>query len=103
MPVIAIANFRGAQWTKLVINMLNAVPAIVGRSVQDVVDDRRLRRVVAASMREAALQVKSTVRAPRRRAWRRAACTYLVTPLAAMPTTVSRRPISTRRQAATAC
>ncbi|MBM7504362.1 ketopantoate reductase family protein [Agromyces aurantiacus] len=52
VPVVAIANFRGAQWTKLVVNMLNAVPAIVGRSVQEVVDDRRLRRVVAASMRE---------------------------------------------------
>ena len=52
VPIIPIANFRGAQWTKLVVNMLNAVPAIVGRSVQDVVDDRRLRRVVAASMRE---------------------------------------------------
>ena len=51
-PVVAISNFRGAQWTKLVVNMLNAVPAIVGRSVQDVVDDRRLRRIVAASMRE---------------------------------------------------
>jgi 2-dehydropantoate 2-reductase len=53
VPVIAIGGFRGAQWTKLVVNMLNAVPAIVGRSVQDVVDDRRLRRVVTASMREA--------------------------------------------------
>lgn len=53
VPVVAIAGFRGAQWTKLIVNMLNAVPAIVGRSVQDVVDDRRLRRVVAASMREA--------------------------------------------------
>lgn len=52
VPVVAIPNFRGAQWTKLVVNMLNAVPAIVGRSVQDVVDDRALRRVVAASMRE---------------------------------------------------
>jgi len=53
VPVIAIGGFRGAQWTKLIVNMLNAVPAIVGRSVQDVVDDRRLRLVVAASMREA--------------------------------------------------
>lgn len=52
VPVVAIAGFRGAQWTKLVVNMLNAVPAIVGRSVQAVVDDHRLRRVVAASMRE---------------------------------------------------
>ena len=53
VPVVAIGGFRGAQWTKLIVNMLNAVPAIVGRSVQDVVDDRRLRRVVTASMREA--------------------------------------------------
>jgi 2-dehydropantoate 2-reductase len=53
VPVIAIGGFRGAQWTKLIVNMLNAVPAIVGRSVQDVVDDRQLRLVVAASMREA--------------------------------------------------
>jgi len=53
VPVVAIAGFRGAQWTKLIVNMLNAVPAIVGRSVQDVVDDARLRRVVTASMREA--------------------------------------------------
>ncbi len=52
VPVVAVPNFRGAQWTKLVVNMLNAVPAIVGRSVQDVVDDPALRRVVAASMRE---------------------------------------------------
>ncbi|GAA1802540.1 2-dehydropantoate 2-reductase [Agromyces neolithicus] len=53
VPVVAVDGFRGAQWTKLIVNMLNAVPAIVGESVQDVVDDRRLRRVVAASMREA--------------------------------------------------
>lgn len=52
VPVVAIDGFRGAQWTKLVVNMLNAVPAIVGRSVQDVVDDRRLRRIVTAEMRE---------------------------------------------------
>lgn len=51
-PVVAVANFRGAQWTKLVVNMVNAVPAIVGRPVQDVIADRRLRRVVTASMRE---------------------------------------------------
>lgn len=53
VPVVAIPGFRGAQWTKLIVNMLNAVPAIVGRSVQDVLADRRLRLVVAASMREA--------------------------------------------------
>lgn len=52
VPVVAIPGFRGAQWTKLTVNMLNAVPAIVGRSVQDTVRAPRLRRVVTASMRE---------------------------------------------------
>jgi len=52
VPVVAVDGFRGAQWTKLVVNMLNALPAILGRSVQEVIDDRRLRRVVTASMRE---------------------------------------------------
>lgn len=54
VPVVAIPGFRGAQWTKLVVNMLNAVPAVVGRSVQEVISDPRLRRVVTASMRECA-------------------------------------------------
>lgn len=53
VPTIAIGNFVGAQWTKLVVNMLNALPAITGMSVQDVVDHPGLRRVMTASMREA--------------------------------------------------
>jgi 2-dehydropantoate 2-reductase len=53
VKTIVIDNFVGAQWTKLIVNMLNAVPAITGQSVQDVVDDARLRRVMTASMREA--------------------------------------------------
>ncbi|UOE44653.1 ketopantoate reductase family protein [Agromyces larvae] len=52
VPVTAIGGFLGAQWTKLVVNMVNAVPAIVGRSVQETLADRRLRLVVTASMRE---------------------------------------------------
>ncbi len=52
-PTVAIGNFTGAQWTKLVVNMLNALPAITGMTVQDVVAHRGLRRVMAASMREA--------------------------------------------------
>jgi len=52
MPTTAVANFRGAQWTKLVINQLNALPAITGRSVQAVVRHHALRRVMTASMRE---------------------------------------------------
>lgn len=55
IPALSVVrNIEGAQWTKLVINMLNAVPAIVGQSVQECVADDALRRVMAASMREAA-------------------------------------------------
>lgn len=50
--VSEVENIAGAQWTKLVINMLNAVPAIVGLSVQDTIAEAPLRRIVTASMRE---------------------------------------------------
>ena len=53
VPCQAIDNFVGAQWTKLVVNMLNALPAITGLSVQAVVAHRGLRRVMTLSMREA--------------------------------------------------
>ncbi|HSP74603.1 MAG TPA: ketopantoate reductase family protein [Cryobacterium sp.] len=52
VPTHALDNFVGAQWTKLVVNMLNALPAITGMSVQDVVDHKGLRRVMTESMRE---------------------------------------------------
>lgn len=52
LPTRALDNFVGAQWTKLVVNMLNAVPAITGLSVQTVIGQARLRRVVTRSMRE---------------------------------------------------
>jgi 2-dehydropantoate 2-reductase len=52
-PVRAIGNFVGAQWTKLIVNQLNALPAITGLSVQEVIANRRLRLVMARSMREA--------------------------------------------------
>jgi 2-dehydropantoate 2-reductase len=54
-PVMAaklVPNFRGAQWTKLVVNMVNALPAITGLSAQAVISDRRLRRILTASIRE---------------------------------------------------
>lgn len=52
-PVIAQDNFVGAQWTKLIVNMLNGLPAVTGLTVQEVVEHRGLRRVMTASMREA--------------------------------------------------
>lgn len=45
----------GAQWTKLLINQVNALPAITGLSVQQVVADDGLRRVLARGMRETVL------------------------------------------------
>lgn len=52
VPVVPIANFRGAQWTKLVVNMLNAVPAATGLTVQETIADGRTRRILTALMRE---------------------------------------------------
>lgn len=54
VPTSALDDFDGAVWTKLVVNMVNAVPAITGLSVQEVARNRFLSSVVAASMREAA-------------------------------------------------
>lgn len=51
--VSAIENLVGAQWTKLIINMVNAPPAVVGTSVQDAVANPHVRRVITLSMREA--------------------------------------------------
>ena len=54
LPTSETPSIEGAQWTKLLINMVNALPAIVGHSVQDVIRDPGLRRVMLASMRETA-------------------------------------------------
>jgi len=47
-----IDNFEGAQWSKLVVNQINALPAITGLSAQEVIADRGLRRLMTASIRE---------------------------------------------------
>lgn len=52
LPVTVVPNFVGAQWTKLIINQVNALPAITGLSVQEVVSQGPLRRIMTASMRE---------------------------------------------------
>jgi 2-dehydropantoate 2-reductase len=52
MPVETVDDLDGAQWTKLLINHVNALPAITGLSVQQTVEDPRLLRVLAASLRE---------------------------------------------------
>lgn len=52
LPTRAIENFRGAAWTKLLVNHVNAIPAITGRSVQEVSADRTLCRILTRSLRE---------------------------------------------------
>lgn len=52
MPVTVTDNFAGAQWTKLVVNQINALPAITGTSAQDVIANRGLRRIMTRAMRE---------------------------------------------------
>jgi 2-dehydropantoate 2-reductase len=52
LPVEITDDIAGAQWTKLLINHVNALPAITGMSVQEVIADRDLRRIMTASMRE---------------------------------------------------
>lgn len=47
-----VADFAGAQWTKLIVNQVNALPAITGLSVQAVISDPQLRMVLTASIRE---------------------------------------------------
>ncbi len=54
VPLEVTADIEGAQWTKLLINHVNGLPAITGLSVQEVIADRRLRRIMTASMRETA-------------------------------------------------
>lgn len=51
-PIEMTMNFVGAQWTKLLINQVNALPAITGLSTQEVISNRALRRIMTASMRE---------------------------------------------------
>ncbi|WP_167043804.1 2-dehydropantoate 2-reductase [Salinibacterium sp. ZJ454] len=52
IPVVVTSDFEGARWTKLLVNQVNALPAITGLSVQDVIDEPRLRRIMTRSMRE---------------------------------------------------
>ncbi|WP_167140412.1 2-dehydropantoate 2-reductase [Diaminobutyricimonas sp. TR449] len=54
LPTSVVDNFEGARWTKLLVNQVNALPAITGTSVQAVIDDPRLRRIMTRSMRETA-------------------------------------------------
>ena len=52
LELIVVDDFPGAQWSKLVVNQVNAMPAITGLSVQEVVAHRGLRRLLVRSMKE---------------------------------------------------
>lgn len=52
LPIEVTDDIVGAQWTKLLINHVNALPAITGLSVQEVIADPGLRKIMTASMRE---------------------------------------------------
>lgn len=63
MPVKLTRNFEGAQWTKLIVNQINALPAITGTSAQETIAHRGLRRVLTRSMQEAvATAIRSGIR-----------------------------------------
>jgi 2-dehydropantoate 2-reductase len=53
MPTRLVDDFRGAQWSKLIVNQVNAMPAITGLSAQETLRHPVLGRIVAAGMREA--------------------------------------------------
>ncbi|HEY9521598.1 MAG TPA: 2-dehydropantoate 2-reductase [Thermopolyspora sp.] len=53
MPVRVTDNFVGAQWSKLIVNQINALPAITGFSAQEVIGHRGLRLLLTRSIREA--------------------------------------------------
>lgn len=54
IPCEVVGNFAGARWTKLLVNQVNALPAITGLSVQAAIEHPGLRRLMAASMQETA-------------------------------------------------
>jgi 2-dehydropantoate 2-reductase len=52
LPTSAVQDLVGMQWSKLVVNQVNALPAVTGLSVQEVVADPGLRRLLTRSLQE---------------------------------------------------
>jgi len=52
LPAVVTPGFAGALWTKLVVNQINALPAITGMSAQAVIADPGLRRIMTDGMQE---------------------------------------------------
>lgn len=52
VPVTVARDLVGAQWSKLVVNQLNAAPAVTGLAGQQALAAPRLRTAIASAMRE---------------------------------------------------
>jgi 2-dehydropantoate 2-reductase len=52
VPISVAGDLRGAQWSKLVVNQLNAAAALTGLPAQRALASGPMRRVVASAMRE---------------------------------------------------
>lgn len=52
LPVIAVDNFVGVLWTKLMVNHINALPALTGMSIQAETANAELCLILTASMCE---------------------------------------------------
>ncbi|MGO1542941.1 MAG: ketopantoate reductase family protein [Gulosibacter sp.] len=55
VPTVTTTNLRGALWSKLLVNHVNALPAITGTSVQSVCRHPLLRHVLAQALTDAVL------------------------------------------------
>lgn len=89
-PVEARGDLRGARWTKLLVNLNNALPAATGRSVQEVVDHPGLARVTVRTLREGVRVVRAGERPldpiPWTRPWLLRSLAWVPVPVAARVT-----------------
>ena len=58
IPTRVSSNIRGAHWSKLIMNLNNALPAVVNAGLEEVYTDPYLRRLGAGLMREGMQVVK---------------------------------------------
>ena len=60
VEVTVAEDLAGAQWSKLVVNQLNAAPAMTGLSLQEAMTEPALAAAVAAAMRETVLVARAS-------------------------------------------
>lgn len=52
LPAVKTSDIHGAHWTKLILNQVNAIPAVTGLSMQEVSKNRKLVKLQILLMRE---------------------------------------------------